>query len=164
MRAHDEKSSGLLPAALLAVVVSLTGLAGAVKIAQTAVAFGPAVGDVIRFDPSGRMPVDLTTQIDAKRVNAAGCVLDMDTIHRAGGSLVIEQRLPGAEDTARYRVHWAGSRTANDAGNCGRRADLMLDDSNLDVLALAAGGWGASHRHVRAGNVWGSEFAGVRVK
>ena len=33
---HDDKSNGLLPAALLAVVVALVGLAGAVKIARTA--------------------------------------------------------------------------------------------------------------------------------
>ncbi|HTW71125.1 MAG TPA: hypothetical protein VME47_14640, partial [Acetobacteraceae bacterium] len=155
MRAHDDKSSGLLSAALLAAVVSLAGLAGAVKIAQTAVAFGPAVGDVIRFDPNSRMPVDESTQIDAKQSNARGCVLDMDTIHRSGGSLVIEERLPGAADTPRYVVHWAGSRTAAGAHNCGRQADLMLDDSNLDVLAMAAGGWGASHKHVQPNDIWG---------
>ena len=164
MRAHHEKSSGLLSAALLAVVVSLTGLAGAVKIAQTAVALGPSVGDVIRFDPNGRMPVDISTQIDARRVNASGCVLDMDTIHQTGGSLVIEERLPGAPDTPRYRVHWAGSRTAAGDRNCGRQADLMLDDSNLDVLAMAAGGWGASHKHIQPSDMWGGSFAGIRVR
>lgn len=164
MHAHDDKSSGLLTAALLAVVVSLAGLAGAVKIAQTAVALGPGVGDVIRFDPNGRMTVDESTQIDATRVNAPGCVLDLDTIHRTGGSLVVEQRLPGAADTPHYRVHWAGVRTAGGTRNCGGQADLMLDDSNLDVLALAAGGWGASHRHMQPNDVWTSDFAGIHAR
>jgi len=164
MRASDDKSHGLISAALLAVVVSLAGLAGAVKIAQTAVALGPGVGDVVRFEPNASMPVDFSTQIDARRVNAADCLLDMDVIHRSGGSLIVEERLPGAADTPRYRVHWAGARSANGADNCGRQAELMLSDSNLDVLALAAGGWGAAHKHIAPTDLWGSSEAGIRVR
>jgi len=164
MRARDDKSQGLLSAALLAIVVSLGGLAGAVKIAQTAVALGPGVGDVVRFDPSGRMPVDVSTQITANRVNAPNCTLDLDVIHRSGGSLIIEARLPGGADMARYRVHWAGIRSASGATNCGRQADLMLDDSNLDMLAMAAGGWGAGHKRFEPTDLWGSNEAGTRVR
>ncbi|HUB12488.1 MAG TPA: hypothetical protein VMB34_11055 [Acetobacteraceae bacterium] len=133
---------------MLAVVVSLTGLAGAVKIAQTAATFGPAVGDIVQFQPQSRTPVDVTTQINATRVGGAACMLDVDILHRIGGSLVVEERLPGAPDTPRYRVHWAGQRSANGTRNCGGQADLMLDESNLDVLAMAAGGWGVGHKHI----------------
>ena len=163
MRASDDKSHGLISAALLAVVVSLAGLAGAVKIAQTAVALGPAVGDIVQFDPQGRMPVDVSTQVDAERVNGAGCVLDLDTIHQTGGSLIVEARFPGA-DIPRYRVNWAGPRSADGADNCGRHAELVLDDSNLDLLAMAAGGWGVDHRHTMPSGIWGSDAAGTRVR
>jgi hypothetical protein len=40
-------------------------------------------------------------------------------------------------------VHWAGERTAADTGNCGNNADLILDERELDILALGAGGYGA---------------------
>jgi len=156
MQAHDdEKPTGLLPAALLAVVVTLVGLAGAVKIARTAVAFGPAVGDIVQFDPQASLPVDLRTQISATRVDATGCVLEIAAIHRYGGSLVVEQRYPGDGDPL-YRVHWAGQRSAGGAGDCGRDADLMLDNSNLDLLAMAAGGWGVGHKNLEPSDLFSS--------
>jgi hypothetical protein len=156
MRAHDDKSHGLLPAALLAVVVALAGLAGAVKIARTAVNFGPAVGDIVQFDPKGYLPLDIHTKVEATRADTSACVLDLESIHRHGGSLIVEQRYP-ANGTARYRVHWAGEQSAEDAANCGGDADLMLDDSNLDLLAMAAGGWGVGHKHVAPSDLWAGD-------
>jgi hypothetical protein len=41
--------------------------------------------------------------------------------------------------------------TLNDYG---RDADLMLDDTNLDMLAIAAGGWGVGHKHGAASHLW----------
>jgi hypothetical protein len=155
MRARDDKSAGLIHAALLAVVVALVGVAGAVKIAQSASELGPAVGDIVQFDPKGYIPLDVRTRIAATRADASACTLDLDTIHRAGGSLIVEQRLP-ADDARLYRVHWAGQRSASGAADCGANADLTLDDANLDMLAMAAGGWGVGHKHVAAGDVWGS--------
>ncbi len=156
MRAHDDKSTGLLPAALLAVVVALVGLAGAVKIARTAVDFGPAVGDIVQFDPQGYLPLDMHTQVAATRADASGCVLDLEAIHRNGGSLVVEQRYRG-DGSPRYRVHWAGQRSAEGTADCGREADLMLDDTNLDLLAMAAGGWGVGHKHVAPSDLWSGD-------
>ena len=156
MRAHDEKSHGILPAALLAVVVALVGVAGAVKMARTAVAFGPAVGDIVQFDPQGYLPLDIHTKIEATRADASLCVLYLESIHRLGGSLIVEQRYPG-DGSARYRVHWAGDRSAEGGANCGANADLMLDDTNLDLLAMAAGGWGVGHKHVAASDLWAGD-------
>jgi hypothetical protein len=156
MRAQDEKTTRLLPAALLAVVVALVGLAGAVKIARTAGDFGPAVGDIVRFDPQGYLPLDINTQVTATRTDARGCVLDLEALHRNGGSLVVEQRYPG-DASPRYRVHWAGRRSAEGAADCGREADLMLDDTNLDLLAMAAGGWGVAHKHVAPSELWSGD-------
>jgi hypothetical protein len=156
MRAQDDKTTGLLPAALLAAVVALIGLAGAVKIARTAVDFGPAVGDIVRFDPQGYLPIDINTQVTATRTDARGCMLDVGALHRNGGSLVVEQRYPD-DGNPRYRVHWAGRRSAEGAADCGREADLMLDDTNLDLLAMAAGGWGVEHKHVAPSELWSGD-------
>jgi hypothetical protein len=163
MQAHDHKAPGLLPAALLAVVVALVGLAGAVKIARTAVTLGPGVGDIIQFDPQGYMPLDIHTQVEAARVDASGCVLDLESIHQRGGSLVVEQRYLG-DGSARYRVHWSGQQSANGAGDCGRDADLTLDDTNLDLLAMAAGGWGVGHKHVEPSDLWSSVTPRARAQ
>lgn len=164
MRAQDDKTTGLLPAALLAVVVALIGLAGALKIARTAVDLGPAVGDIVRFDPQSYLPLDLHTQVTATRADARGCVLDLEALHRNGGSFVVEQRSPVSANP-RYRVHWAGSRSAEGAADCGREADLMLDDTNLDLLAMAAGGWGIGHKHIAPSEVWsGDGYQGTRTR
>jgi hypothetical protein len=156
MQAHDHKTPGLLSAALLAVVVALGGLAGAVKIARTAVALGPAVGDIVQFDPKGYLPMDIHTQVAAQRTDASGCVLDLEAIHRSGGSLIVEQRYLGGGNP-RYRVHWAGQQSAKDPGDCGQDTDLVLDDTNLDLLAMAAGGWGVGHKHIAPSDLWSGD-------
>ena len=159
MRVSGNKTTGLVTAALLAVVVSLTGLAGAVKIAQTAVELGPNVGDIVQFDPHGFMPVDSQTQVAVTRADSSRCTLDIETMHSNGGSLVVEQRIRADAD-ASYLVHWAGKRTAADAGNCGRQADLRVDDAKLDMLAMAAGGWGVHHNHLNSSDVWTGSSTG----
>jgi hypothetical protein len=159
MRAHDHKSAGLLPGALLAVLVALVGLAGAVKIARSAMSLGPTVGDILQFDPQGFLPLDLRTRVAAERTDASGCMLDVEAIHRAGGSLVVEQRYPG-NGNLRYRVHLAGRGNVGSSSECGREADLTLDDTNLELLAMAAGGWGVAHKHVSPSQLWSD--AGVR--
>ncbi len=163
MRAHDDKSTGLIPATLLAVVVALVGLASAVKIARTAVDLGPAVGDIVQFDPKSYLPTDMHTQVAATRADASGCTLDIEAIHRAGGSLVVEQRYHAGQ-SPRYQVHWAGRRSAEGAADCGREADLMLDDSNLDLLAMAAGGWGVTHKHISPSELWAGDGDRSAVK
>ena len=153
---HDDKSNGLLPAALLAVVVALVGLAGAVKIARTAVDLGPAVGDIVQFDPKAYLLLDPQTQVTATRANSGDCVLDLAAIHRNGGSFIVEQRSRG-DGNPRYRVHLASKPGADDGTGCGRDADLMLDGTNMDLLAMAAGGWGVAHEHLAASNVWSGD-------
>lgn len=145
MRAdHGKNSSGLWSAALLAVIVSLTGVAGAVKLAETAVNLGPGVGDMISFDAQPTKSADFASQTVLARNGDAECMLDLDTLHRSGGSLIIEARTPGKP--ASYRVHWAGKQSSTGQYNCGRSAELTLDEANLDMLAMAAGGWGPIHQ------------------
>ena len=151
MQANDDKSPGLIRAALLAVVVALAGLAGAVRIAQSAVDLGPKVGDIILFEPGGDLPNDLPAQVAAARNGQRGCMLNLEALHRDGGSLIVEARDLGP--AARYRVHWAG-KGGGEAGGCGATADLLLDDANLEVLAIAAGGWGVAHKQLPGDSVW----------
>lgn len=145
MRAdHGKTSGGLLTAALLAVVASLTGVAGAVKLAQTAVSLAPSVGDMISFDPKAVMSDDMQSATVLARKGEGECMLDLDTLHKTGGSLVVEARLPG--NPARYEVHWAGKHSSRGQYDCGTSAELTLDYENLDILAMAAGGWGPMHQ------------------
>lgn len=145
MRAdHGKNSSGLLSAALLAIVVSLTGVAGAVKLAETAVNLGPGVGDIISFDTKTRMPGDMNSQVVMARAGGGECMLDLDTLHRDGGSLIVEARVPS--NPPAYQVHWAGKHSSGGQYNCGTSAELTVEGSNLDMLAMAAGGWGPTHR------------------
>jgi hypothetical protein len=142
MQVQDEKTSKLLPAALLAAVVALVGLAGAVKLARSAVNLGARVGDIVQFDPRESLSLDGRARIVAERPDANACAFDLASAHHNGGSLVVEQRYV-VDGTARYVVHWAGWGSTG----CGKAADLVMDGTNLELLAMAAGGWGLSHVH-----------------
>lgn len=140
---HGKTSGGVLTALLLAAVVSLSGVAGAMKLAQTAVNLDPGVGDIIAFDTKAAISDDTQSQTVVARDGEGECMLDLDTLHKTGGSLIVEERAPG--DPAAYQVHWAGKRSSPGWYDCGSSAELTLDDANLDVLAIAAGGWGPTH-------------------
>jgi hypothetical protein len=141
---HGKTSSGLLTTALLVVVVSLTGVAGAVKLVRIAVNLAPGVGDIISFDAKSATPADTESQTVLAHDASGECMLDLGTLHRTGGSLIIETRVPG--NPASYTVHWAGKQSSAGQHNCGTSAELTLNDSSLDMLAMAAGGWGPIHQ------------------
>jgi hypothetical protein len=105
---------------------------------------GAAVGDLIVFEPNAGPVADTEPRLVVHRPDQFGCVLDLNTIRQSGGSLIIEARLSG--DGQNYRLHWAGERTTADSGDCGHSADLIVDHSDLDNLAVAAGGFGLGHK------------------
>ena len=41
-------------------------------------------------------------------------------------------------------MHWAGPRSSNDGSDCGSSADLLVNLEDIEVLAMAAGGYGVS--------------------
>jgi hypothetical protein len=101
----------------------------------------PAVGDIIVFrtnDASFREP---DARIAVHRPNQYGCILNLNTLHRTGGSLIVEAQL--ADPAPAFRLHWAGERTSTDSGDCGHSADVIVDPVDLRNLANAAGGRGA---------------------
>jgi hypothetical protein len=130
----------ILAATLLAVVSGITG------IVHQAVELGPRVGDLVAFDPAHQAPFESAVRLTASRLRQRTCVLDIATMQRSGGSLVLERR--GSEPDRLYGAHWSGLRTSDDAQDCGAEADLVLSRSDVDTLATAAGGFGVDHTSV----------------
>jgi hypothetical protein len=130
----------IMTAMLLAVVSGMVGIVH--QVAE----FGPRVGDLVTFDPAQRAAFDSTARLTANRLQQVACVLDVATLQKSGGSLVLERR--GSEPDRLYRAHWSGLRTSQDADDCGSQADLMLSRNDIDTLATAAGGFGVDHTSV----------------
>ena len=129
-------------AVLLASVTLLAAASGMTGMARQAVFLGPKPGDIIAFDPARAHPSANGVRLIAGQASQKNCVLDLDTIRRWGGSLVIEQRGPAPERL--YRAHWAGPGTSDDMTDCGPAADLLLSAADVSTLAAAAGGFGAA--------------------
>ncbi len=127
----------LMGAALVA--VAITFVVGAANSAKIRV----QVGDIIAFEPDpatiANNPFIPAGRIAVHRPGQYGCILDLETLRHDGGSLVAEARL--ASEGHSFRLHWAGTRTAADSGDCGANADLIIDPDDLSRLAIAAGGF-----------------------
>ena len=145
MAAHDPRtkpvSGRILRALLLMSMTALAGASGAAGMARVA-AMGPRVGDIIAFDLALPSQAESGTRLAVARPDQKNCVLDIDTIRRSGGSLVMERRVTGP--TRLYRAHWAGPRTSEAVTDCGGDADLVLTPLDVSTLAAAAGGFGAA--------------------
>ncbi|HEY8289015.1 MAG TPA: hypothetical protein VIG49_07075, partial [Acetobacteraceae bacterium] len=108
-------------------------------------ALRPRVGDMVVFVPNGQGFDEWQLEVSAADLSGHGhlgpnCTLDPNVMAKSGGSLVVEAR---QETTPlRYRLHWAGTRTANGVADCGSVADLSVSRDDLQRLANAAGGFG----------------------
>jgi hypothetical protein len=143
MRANDSKASGLGTVLLSVIAIALAGMAGTLGLIHQVGELGPKVGDIVVFDPLAPMSRDMGASLPAMSANGqpgVACVMDVRTIHANGGSVIIEAREPHA--TLGYRVHWAGARSSDDGTNCGSTADLLMNLEDIEVLAMAAGGYG----------------------
>jgi hypothetical protein len=152
MQAKNHEVRDICTAAVLVVLVALVGLGGVIRLAQSVSELGPGVGDVLSFDATHHTLRDGAPPVTARRDGQPECVLDPAVIHQFGGSLIIESRSPIPDRT--YRVHWAGERSSNGTGDCGRSAELLLYSDDMDVLAMAAGGYGVSHRQLGPVGLW----------
>lgn len=113
--------------------------------------FRPKVGDIVAFKPASQDTDMWQMTIPATLVSAMGspvadCSLDPNVMAETGGSLVVEGRQE--DPSLQYRVHWAGSRTAANTGNCGSSADLLVSRTDLQRLANAAGGFGVGDKGI----------------
>ena len=145
MRPNNSNATRLVLPAALAAACLLTALTAVNAIAELARAT-PHVGDIIAFTPSTTVPPVATTRLMVHRPDKFGCVLDLNVLAHSGGSMVVETQTAG--DAISFRVHWAGQRTSTDSGNCGSDTDLIIDHHDLDILALAAGGFGIGYRRI----------------
>ncbi len=141
---NDAMARLLLPT-IAALGCLLIALSAANAIADM-VHLRPHIGDIVSFTPTGNQPSADGTRLIVHRPSQFGCVLDLSVLRRSGGSLVVEGQV--TEATGSFRVHWAGERTSVDTANCGEEADLILDGQELDILALSAGGYGTSKKHL----------------
>jgi hypothetical protein len=101
----------------------------------------PDIGDIVSFTASTEQTVGDGTRLIVHRTDQFGCILDLSSLRRSGGSLVVESQIN--ETAGSFRVHWAWERTSADNANCGAQADLILDEQELNKLAFSAGGYGA---------------------
>jgi len=147
MNTGNDKIIGMMGSAVIAAMTLLVA-AGAASLLSALVRIGPRVGDIIAFDPLRYVRADPKLRLLATRSAAFACVLDLDTIGQSGGSMILEARLSG--DTRGFFLHWAGDRTSSDAADCGKSADLIVDQRDMDVLILAAGGNGVGGKLVAA--------------
>ncbi len=152
MRTNDQKTSRIMGPLLLAGAAALLSFVGAVDLARVVAELGPKVGDVLSFEPDRRAPVDMDARLEVSRADRGACRLDVATIRRLGGSLVVEQRRTATPRL--YQAHWSGQHTSVDGGDCGVTADLLLKDSDMEVLAMAAGGYGVDHKHAGISTLW----------
>ena len=120
--------------------------ATAVNAIVTMVRASPHVGDIVAFVPSAEAQSDETTRLVVHRQNRSECVLDLHVLRRSGGSMIVETE--SAAEQGGFAVHWAGARTSDDARNCGGNVDLAVDHRDLDILALAAGGYGVGRKRL----------------
>ena len=140
MRAGRQSSSGLAVTFGWCVValLSVSSVLGMVNRSE----FGPHVGDIISFAPAPDAPSDVSARIMVARAGGGACSLDFGLIQQGGGSLVIEARRPDLAQP--YQAHWAGPGDSD----CGRSADLLVSDSDMSLLAIAAGGYGVGGKRL----------------
>jgi hypothetical protein len=159
MRAHhpkpnDNKVSGISTVLLGVTAIALAGMVGTIGLIQQVGTLGPKVGDIVAFDPQDSVSRDIRPHVMAVPANQIGvaCELDVQAMHQGGGSLIIESR--SLETGGPIRIHWEGARTATDGTNCGSSADLVVEQDDIEILALAAGGFGPSAAKHARGIVW----------
>jgi hypothetical protein len=70
--------------------------------------------------------------IAVSRPGQYGCILNLDTLHRTGGSLIVEARL--AHPAPAFRLHWAG-------GSCGRARNQRHQRSCRTKAVNQQGRW-----------------------
>jgi hypothetical protein len=145
MRVNDSKTNGAGTVLLSIVAIALAGMVGTIGLIHQVGELGPKVGDMVAFDPLDPISRDMHARLTAMPTEnepGVACVLDVRAMHAGGGSIVIEGREP--RSGFGYRVHWAGARSSNDGADCGTSADLYINVEDVELLAMAAGGYGAS--------------------
>jgi hypothetical protein len=161
MRVNDSNTTGVGSVILGIAAIALAGMVGTIGLIHAVGELGPKVGDIVAFDPLDSISRDMHARLTAMSAGdrtGAACVLDVRTMHANGGSLIIEAREPRTGTSFGYRVHWAGAHSSDEGSDCGSSADLLVNLEDVEVLAMAAGGYGVS-ANKQLGAVWRSAAA-----
>lgn len=145
MQTTNETIARILLPAVIGAGCMIAALS-AVKAIASMTYVAPNIGDIVSFAPSIEQTFEDGTRLTVRRTDQSGCVLDLATIRKSGGSLVIESQLMDA--VGHFRTHWAGEHTAMGSDNCGHDTDLILGGRELDLLALSAGGYGVDQKRL----------------
>ena len=139
---NNRKSVERYTAFMVMAVVTTAGFLLMAGLWQLADRRAAQTGDIIAF-PATRVASVSTAFFAARRATVADsmtCILDVQTMQKSGGSLVVETSQ--FEPDRIFRVHWAGVRTSSDRDDCGSSADLLLNSNQISALIFAAGGTG----------------------
>jgi hypothetical protein len=139
---NDRKSGDLYTAFKVIAVVIAMGIPLTAALMRLVDRLGPQTGDIIAF-PATRVPSASTVSFAVNHAiapDSMSCILDVQTMQKSGGSLVVESTQ--FEPSRIFKVHWAGARTSNDRDDCGGSADLLLNNYQITALISAAGGKG----------------------
>ena len=91
-----------------------------------------SAGDILTFSGQGpELKIRVNAWAVAENNKNEICVLDAHAMTRSGGSIMVLNEVK--PDMA--LVHWQGGETSGDDKNCGHSVDMMLKQSDLDVLA-----------------------------
>jgi hypothetical protein len=156
----SNKSSGIGTVLLGMTAIALACMVGTIGLLHQVGELGPKVGDIVSFDPVESMSRDMKAQVAATPVDnrrGGSCVLDVKTMHANGGSLIIEARQPQTQPS--FRVHWSGGASSTGGTNCGSSTDLLLNQDDIEVLAMAAGGFGVLAKKLAHNSLWSSPAA-----
>ncbi len=141
MAVTNDRKSGERYTAIIALSAAITlGVVVTSSLLRLIDSLGPQTGDIIAFTAT-RSPSVSTAIFSARRTVGTPCLLDLPTIQKSGGSLVIESTRSEPDRT--FQVHWAGTQTSSDRDDCGDSADLLLNSDQISALVSAAGGMGA---------------------
>jgi hypothetical protein len=147
MQVNDNKFSGIGSVLLGMTALALTCMIGTISLLNQVSEYGPKVGDIVSFDPTEPFSRDMRAQLTVTPTDfrrGATCILDVKTMHESGGSVIIEARQP--QTPLGFRVHWAGGASSSRPTDCGQSADLLLSQQDIEMLAMAAGGYGVPAR------------------
>ena len=106
--------------------------------------FGPKVGDIVSFDPLDPMSRDMHARLPAMPVNEqAGRRLRPGRADHARQRRQRDRRVRETRGPASATGCTGPERTAaTDGADCGASADLLVNLDDIEVLAMAAGGYG----------------------
>ncbi|HEX2942611.1 MAG TPA: hypothetical protein VHO91_16290 [Rhodopila sp.] len=146
---HHAGLTAWLPV-LAAMAIMVTGCLSTFLVLQLD-EFRPKLGDIVAFKPGSQDTEMWQMTIPATLVSPTGaqtgtCSLDPNVMAEDGGSLIVEsmQETPSLA----YRVHWSGTRTADNGTNCGASAEMTISRTDLQRLANAAGGFGVGDKGI----------------